>query len=388
MTNQDSSRVARLNPNSALIGKPGSRWDLLTPALVLDLDLFEENLATMAKFASVRTEKLRPHAKTHKSATIAKKQIECGALGVCCAKLGEAQALSARGVDAILITSPVVGEAKVGQLLDLNDQISELMVVVDNLSNMDMLAQASAARQKKLMVLIDLGMGRNRTGVPTPEAAGQFVSMIEERPNLKLRGLQAYAGHLQHIADATEREAGARKEQARIRAAVEAMTAAGFKRDIVTGSGTGTFDFDVDVDVFTELEVGSYIFMDTDYNTVQRKPGLAARFKTSLFVQATVVSAGVAGRATTDAGFKSLATDGPKPAILYGAPKGSGFVFMGDEHGCVVLPEGANGLNVGDKIVYETPHCDPTVNLYDFYHCVRGDVLEAIWTVDARGATW
>ena len=166
------------------------------------------------------------------------------------------------------------------------------------------------------------------------------------------------------------------------------MRAAGFKRDIVAGSGTGTFDFDADVDVFTELEVGSYVFMDVDYNTVQRKPGYTHQFKTSLFVQATVVSASVSGRATTDAGFKSLATDGPKPTIVQGAPDGSGFVFMGDEHGCVLLPEGANGLNVGDTIVYETPHCDPTVNLYDFYHCVRGDVLVDIWPIDTRGCAW
>lgn len=386
--NDPNDGVRRHSPNTALIGVPGSRWQLLTPALVLDLDLFERNLATMTNFVAGRSEKLRPHAKTHKSAIIAKRQISGGALGVCCAKLGEAQALASNGVEAILITSPVVGEAKVKQLLDLNDQIAELMVVVDNQVNVDMLAKAAAARRKKLMVLVDLGMGRNRTGVPTPEAAGQFASMIANHASLKLRGLQAYAGHLQHIADAAERETGARKEQARIRAAVDAMTAVGFKRDIVTGSGTGTFDFDVGVDVFTELEVGSYIFMDTDYNTVQRKPGLSKPFETSLFVQATVVSASVAGRATTDAGFKSLATDGPKPAILQGAPKGSSFVFMGDEHGCVVLPEGANGLNVGDTVVYETPHCDPTVNLYDFYHCVRGDVLEAIWPIDTRGATW
>lgn len=379
--------VQRRSPNAGLIGKPGSRAKLMTPALVLDLDLFEQNLATMTDFVSGRSEKLRPHAKTHKSATIAKRQIAGGALGVCCAKLGEAQAMASLGVDGILITSPVIGEPKIEQLLDLNDLLSDFMVVVDNQSNLDMLAKAAAARSKKLMVLIDLGMGRNRTGVPTPEAAGQFASMVADRPSLKLRGLQAYAGHLQHIADAAEREAGARKEQTRIRAAADAMTAAGFRRDIVTGSGTGTFDFDADAGVFTELEVGSYIFMDTDYNTVQRK-GLSKPFKTSLFVQATVVSASVAGRATTDAGFKSLATDGPKPAILQGAPDGSTFVFMGDEHGCVVLPEGANGLNVGDTVVYETPHCDPTVNLYDFYHCVRGDVLEAIWPIDARGATW
>jgi D-serine deaminase-like pyridoxal phosphate-dependent protein len=385
---EELASVARRSPNAPLIGQPGSRRKLLTPSLVLDLDLFEQNLATMKEFVSGRPEKLRPHAKTHKSAEIAKRQIAGGAVGICCAKLGEAQVLAALGVDGILITSPVVGDAKVEALLDLNDQLSELMVVVDNQSNVDMLQKAAAWRQKKLMVLIDLGMGRNRTGVPTPDAAGQFVSLIADRPNLQLRGLQAYAGHLQHIADATEREEGARKEQARIRAAVNAMTAAGFGRDIVTGSGTGTFDFDVDVDLFTELEVGSYIFMDTDYNTVRRKPGLSRPFTTSLFVQATVVSASVAGRATTDAGFKSLATDGPKPAILQGAPNGSSFVFMGDEHGCVILPEGANGLNVGDAILYETPHCDPTVNLYDFYHCVRGDVLESIWPVDSRGATW
>ena len=380
--------MAGLGPNEDLIGKEGSRARLLTPALVIDLDVFEQNMAAMVDHFADRPEGLRPHAKTHKCAEIAKRQIAAGAVGVCVAKLGEAVALVGEGVDHIHITSPIVTADKIERVLDLNDAAEELMLVVDNPRTVDTLAAAAAKRSKPMNVIVDLGVGKNRTGAATIEAAAALADQVGARPSLVMRGLQCYAGHVQHFEDCEEREAESRRIMDRIGKARDALEAQGGPLEIVTGGGTGTYDIDPEAGVFTDLQVGSYIFMDVQYNAVMRRDGTPGPFKTSLFVQSTVICANVSGSVTTDAGFKAYAMDGPKPEIWSGAPEGSNYDFLGDEHGWIVLPEGANGPEIGDVIECVTPHCDPTVNLHDFYHCVRGDVLEDIWRIDARGQTW
>ena len=383
-----SSAPLSRGPNSELIGIPGSRWRLATPALVIDLDALEHNIATMASWSVNHGVKLRPHAKTHKSAAIARLQLDAGAVGICVAKPSEAERLVELGVGKILVTSPIVTDTAIERVLDLNEKAEELQIVVDNLAVVAKLGEVAVRRHKPLCVLVDIGMGRNRTGVAIPGQAGELALAIGRHRGLKLRGLQAYAGHIQHIVGYAERLAAARDALARIREARDAMAAVGHTPDIVTGGGTGSYDIDGDAAVFTDLEVGSYVFMDVQYNEVIRKDGTAGPFRTSLYVQATVISANKAGQATTDAGFKAFATDGPKPVIATGAPSGSEYVFMGDEHGCVMLPKGANGLEVGSVVTCATPHCDPTVNLFDYYHCVRGDTLVDIWPVDTRGRTW
>jgi D-serine deaminase-like pyridoxal phosphate-dependent protein len=377
-----------LGPNEALIGHPGSRARLATPALVIDLDAFEHNIETMAAHFAARPESLRPHSKTHKSGEIAKRQMAAGAIGVCCAKLGEAFAMAEQGIDRIHITSPIVTADKIERLLDLNDRMAELMLVVDSVAAVDLLAAAAARRDKRMRVLVDLGVGRNRTGAATVASAAELAAIIATKPALRLSGLQCYAGHVQHIEECEAREEEAMKVMDRIGEARDAIKEATGSVGIVTGGGTGSYDIDPDAGLFTDLQVGSYIFMDVQYNDVMRRDGTAGPFRTSLFVQSTVLSANVAGQATTDAGFKAFAMDGPAPVIHSGAPAGSAYGFMGDEHGLVVLPKGANGPQVGDIVECVTPHCDPTVNLHDFYHCVRGDTLEDIWRIDGRGQTW
>ena len=174
----------------------------------------------------------------------------------------------------------------------------------------------------------------------------------------------------------------------RIGEARDAIEAATGTLDIVTGGRTGTYDIDPEAGVFTDLQVGSFIFMDVQYNAVMRRDGTPGPFGTSLFVQSTVICANIAEAVTTDAGFKAFATDGPPPEIADGAPEGSTYDFMGDEHGRIVLPKGANGPPIGSVISCVTPHCDPNVNLHDVYHCVRGDRLVDIWPIDTRGQTW
>ena len=376
------------NPNENLIGVPGSRHSIHTPALVLDLDILESNIRKMAAFANCRLEKLRPHAKTHKSAKIAQMQIDAGAVGVCCAKLGEAETLAALGIDGILITSPIVTAEKIERLLDLNDQMDELLIVVDNIQVGKRLVEYVARRARPLQVLVDMGAGGNRTGAATPQAAAQIAAYLQGHANVEMRGLQVYAGYLQHIENYNARVTAAEIERTRIKTAMSEFRAIGASLDIVAGSGTGTFDLDAGEEVFSELQVGSYVFMDTEYNRVNKPTSSSSGFQTSLFVQSCVISANVAGKATVDAGFKAFSTDGPKPVVVGGAPTSSGFAFMGDEHGCVLLPDGATPLRVGDIVTFETPHCDPTVNLYDTYCCVRGNDLVDIWPVDTRGKTW
>lgn len=377
-----------LGPNERLIGKPGSRAQLATPALVIDLDVFERNARTMAGLFAGRTENLRPHAKTHKCATIAKKQMELGALGVCCAKPGEAIALASAGVASLLLTSPVVDPWKVEMLVGLRSSLSELIFAVDSNLAVDLLAAAAKSAGVSISVIIDVGVGNNRTGARDTASAVALGRHIKTHDSLQLLGMQCYAGHVQHIEDAAERDAEAKRVVAGIAATKAALTAAFGPLEIVSGGGTGSFEIDMHQGVFTEFQVGSYLFMDVEYNAVKRQDGSAGPFATSLFVQTTVVSANVEGRVTTDAGYKSFAMDGPRPLVHSGCAEGASYKFLGDEHGWVHLPPGADPLRAGDVLTCVTPHCDPTVNLYNVYHVVRGDTLVDIWPIEARGCNW
>jgi len=370
--------------NQSLLGQAGSRRRIDTPALVLDLDAFDHNVATMAALARERAIGLRPHAKTHKSIAIGRRQMEAGAVGLCCAKLGEAEALAAGGLDRLLLTAPVLGDDKIRRLLALNGAIADLAVVVDDADNARQLADAAAAAGQVLAVLIVADVGSHRFGVASEAAAVETGKLIAERPSLRFRGVQGYAGHVQHIEDYADRRVQSHAAIARLGQVRDALAAIGLVSEIVTGSGTGSHDFDHEPGIMTDLQVGSYIFCDVQYDQVTMSPEGDERFRRSLFVHTRVVSANQAGFVTTDAGSKSFAMDGPAPDIVAGAPQGSTYGRFGDEFGRVNLPDGGT-LPRGELIVCQVPHCDPTVNLYDHYHCVRGDVLVDLWPVDARG---
>ncbi|HTZ79017.1 MAG TPA: DSD1 family PLP-dependent enzyme [Stellaceae bacterium] len=375
-----------LGPNAHLIGVAGSRASLDTPALILDLDIMERNIASMAAHARGVGVNLRPHAKTHKSVKIAELQVQAGALGVCCATLGEAEVMVRAGIPGVHITSPQVTLSKIERLFALNAHDHHgFSVVVDNPTNLTALAAAAQADGKPLDVLVDFYAGHGRTGAQTEEAVLELAWGIGASRVLRFRGLQAYAGNLQHLAKREERRARTLDVLKRLAAIVERLKKEGIPVPIVTGAGTGTFDLDPEAHVFTELQVGSYIFMDVDYNNALREGRNTLPFETSLFVQTAVVSTNAPGYVTCDAGLKAFATDGPKPEIARGAPEGATYTFFGDEHGKLILPEGAPRPEIGHRLECVTPHDDPTVNLYDVYHVVRGDTLVDIWPVDARG---
>lgn len=369
-----------------LIGRQGSRRDLNTPVLVLDLDRLDSNIARMATFAAAHGLKLRPHAKTHKSVDIAKRQIAAGAVGLCCAKVGEAEVLADGGITGLHITSPVVPAAAVERLAQLNLRSAGLMAVVDNPDNARAIARAvELAGDTPLSVIIDVDPGIHRTGVASPEAAVELFETIRSQPALVYRGVQFYCGSHQHIHAFAEREAAMRERADYLRTVIAALTGVGGAPEIVTGGGTGTHRIDAELDLFTELQVGSYVFMDDEYRAcdLTGEEGAPIPFETSLMIDTSVISANTPGLFTLDAGIKSMATDAPLPSVETGAAEGARFFLMGDEHGALLTLPGS--LALGDRVSLRTPHCDPTVNLYDNYHVVRGQTLDAIWPVSGRG---
>jgi D-serine deaminase-like pyridoxal phosphate-dependent protein len=368
-----------------LIGRQGSRKSLNTPALVLDVEALDRNIAAMAGFAAKAGLNLRPHAKTHKSVDIARRQIAAGALGVCCAKLGEAEALAEGGIGGLLITSPVVGEAAVERLIALAGRSPGLMASCDHPDAVAAIGAAAKAAGVSLTLLVDLDPGLRRTGVADAAAAVALAHQITEHPSLSFGGLQFYCGAEQHIEDFAARREAIVTKMEKLTATIEALTAAGLAPAIVSGGGTGTHAIDGALGVFTELQVGSYVFMDRQYNDCALTEDAARPFETSLMIDARVISASHPMLVTVDAGLKAMATEAGPPSILAGAADGSAYHFMGDEHGAIVPPRGVAPPKLGERVTLGAPHCDPTVNLYEAYHVVRGDTLEAIWPVTARG---
>jgi D-serine deaminase-like pyridoxal phosphate-dependent protein len=376
---------AYLGPNQKLVGVRGSRARLTTPALVLDLDRFERNLTAMARYCRDAGLELRPHAKTHKSSMIARKQVEAGAVGVCCATLREAEAMVAGGVRGVHITSPVVGEAKVERLAALNIRAHNLMVVIDSPANAREIEAAVRRTGRPLRVLVDVDVGMSRTGVASGQDAVALARLLAESEELEYCGIQGYSGRVQHINDIEERRRVYGDQMQRFAAIKKILTQDGLEPEIVTGGGTGTFGIDRSLGVLTEHQAGSYIFMDVEYNLVHMFEERKTPFETTLFMRNSVVSANAEPFVTIDGGFKCFATDGPLPELAAGAPAGARYEYFGDEHGRIVFANGADRLPIGSAVELVTPHCDPTVNLHDWYHVVRGDTLVDIWPIDARG---
>jgi D-serine deaminase-like pyridoxal phosphate-dependent protein len=368
-----------------LIGRQGSRGLLNTPALVLDLDKLERNIAAMAEFAKQNGIKLRPHAKTHKCPDIARRQIAAGALGNCCAKLGEAEALADSGITGLHITSPVVSAPGIERLVALTKRAPDLMVVVDHPDNVAALAREAAAAGVTLNVVIDIDPGLHRTGAASPEAVLALARQIAGLKALRYAGVQFYCGRHQHIESYTQRKDEITERTAYLGGIVDQLTAAGLKPAIITGGGTGTHAIDAALGVFTELQVGSYVFMDHQYNICDLRGEGGIPFEQALQIDARVVSANTPGMVTIDSGLKSMSTEAGPPPILTGAPEGTTFRFAGDEHARLIFADGVAGPGLGASVTLVPPHCDPTVNHYDAYHVVKDHTLVDIWPIAARG---
>jgi 3-hydroxy-D-aspartate aldolase len=373
-------------PNARLVGKPGGLRELTTPALVLDLEAFEQNIGAYQHQINLHGLRARPHAKSHKCAEIARRQIAAGAVGICAASLHEAEAMAGNGINNILITSPVVGAGKLDKLMQLLESGAEVAVVADDQDYALSMAAAAHRAGHVLEVLIDVDLGMGRTGISNIESALQLVDVVCAAEGLSYRGLQAYSGRVQHIQEFAERARVYTGQLRFLSALIAALDKRGLKPATVSGGGTGTLALDCREGLLTEHQAGSYIFMDVEYGAVTLGANDAGNaFATSLFLHSTVISKNVPGQVTIDAGLKSFATDGPLPHVSAGAPLGTTYSFFGDEHGCLTFPAPTDRLPLGSVVACVTPHCDPTINLHDYLHVVRHDTIVDIWRIVGRG---
>jgi D-serine deaminase-like pyridoxal phosphate-dependent protein len=362
-----------------------SKADLPTPALVLDLDAFEHNVNKMVGFVKGKGRAIRPHGKTHKCPEIARRLVAAGAVGACAAKLSEAEVFAQAGIRGLLITTGVVGPYKIERAIRLAKLAPDTIFCVDNIKNATDLNEAAQAAKIKLNIAVDLWVS-NRTGIMTGEPAVALVEAMQGLSNLKFTTLQAYAGGASHVTGFEARKKVSQEVMAKAVETRRMLEKKGIACSHLTGGSTGTYNIDADIDGITELQPGSFMFMDVDYNRIGGADGNAfyGDFKNALTVFTTVVSKPNDDLAIVDGGLKAFSTDKPFPP-KHKTDEGINYAFGGDEHGKITFARGANTLSVGDKAEFIIPHCDPSVNLYDKMFCVRGDSVEAIWKVAARG---
>jgi D-serine deaminase-like pyridoxal phosphate-dependent protein len=363
------------------------KLELDTPCLLLELDILEQNIRKMQATAGRAGKALRPHAKTHKCSSLARMQLQAGAQGVCAAKLSEAAALVDAGLDDILITGPVATPFKVDRLIELAGRCGSLKVVLDHAGNADLLDRKLADRGLAMDVYLDIDVGLHRTGVK-PSGAVALAEKIVACPSLKLVGVQAYAGHVQHIQSFDERRYNS------LHCLEDAVAAFREIRERVPGcrtlstSGTGTFDIDLEIAEVTELQVGSYVLMDTEYLDIGSAEDTTrfAAFEPALRLLTSVISANHESHVTVDAGLKSLYRDGGIPRVAGPAPSTLKYDWYGDEYG-MITSAGEPLPAAGAVLELLVSHCDPTVNQFDVYHLVRGNEVVGKWPIDLRGCS-
>jgi D-serine deaminase-like pyridoxal phosphate-dependent protein len=353
-----------------------TRQELDTPALVLDLDRVERNVRTMARWFAERPAKLRPHWKTPKCAEVARLQLEAGALGITCAKLGEAEALAEAGVSAsVLVANQVIGARKLERLVELAPRLPELVVAVDAPAQVDALDAALSGTRARVGALVEVDSGMHRCGTQSPEETVALAKRLRAS-RAAYRGVMGYEGHAVLVPDAAKRKSLAEAALAELSRHVEALRSAGLSPEIVSAGGTGTYDLTGSAPFVTEIQAGSYVFMDGAYRRVR------SEFECALTVLVTVLH--VRGRlVVTDCGMKALSHE-------FGMPEGATLplrcVGLSEEHGHLLVDEGADlGLRPGDRFELLPSHGDTTINLHDRYHVVRGEEVVATWPIVGRG---
>lgn len=364
------------------------RDEIPSPALLLDLDAFESNVASMASFLAGRQRGFRPHGKTHKCPEVGKALANAGASGHCAAKLSEAEVFAAHGLTGLLVTTAVIGKPKIARAVRLAAEKPDTIFSVDDPGNVRDLNDAAAVhggRQPlRLNLAIDLLIGR--TGIEMGEPALRLAQLIASLPHLRLAGLQAYDGGASHTTGFEARKARSVESMSRAVATRRLIEGSGIECAMVSGGSTGTYNIDSDIEGVTELQPGSFVFMDLDYNRIGGQEGPVYQdFRNSLTVLTTVVSHRP-GVAIVDGGFKAFSTDRPfTPKAKDPALEEVPFAWGGDEHGRLDLAAAQREVKLGDRLEFIVPHCDPSVNLYDSLYCLRGDRVEAVWRVAARG---
>ena len=366
-----------MHDNESYIGKHKTELD--TPALLIDLDKLDVNIQKMADYFQTVHAELRPHLKTHKTPIIAHKQIKAGAIGVTCAKLGEAEAVVHAGIQDVLIANQVVGKQKIARLINLAKH-SEIMVAVDDANNVQDISDAALEKGVNVRILVEVNIGMNRCGVEPGEAALTLARQVRKSPNLKFEGLMGYEGHTVAKPGRAERENATREAMQRLVETKHYLKKHGIDVSIMSGGGTGTYDITGSIPDMTEVQAGSYVFMDSTYNKVE---GVGEKFECSLSVLATVVSRPEQNRIIVDAGMKVLTKEFgiPQPANY----KNIEMTSLSEEHGKMQVLNGNVSLSPGDKLEILPTHCCTTVNLHDRYYGIRNEMVETAWNITARG---
>jgi len=355
--------------------------ELDTPVLMIDRPAFDRNIARMAAFASDAGIAYRPHGKAHKCPEIGRIQIEAGAVGLCCAKLGEAEVMADAGIPDILITTGVIGWTKIMRLINIARQ-ARIAVVADDPDNIADLAAAAQTAGLKLDVLVEIDVGQGRCGVPPGPRAAELAALIDGHPWLNFKGLQGYQGSVQMCTSLAERRQAVADALDRLNESADLVRKAGVGIEVLTGGGTGTSVIDGALGGLSELQPGSYIFMDTNYSAIEWQDAPTPPFENALTVYACAISRPAENRVILDSGWKSISGDGGLP-VARDHPEAN-FRFAGDEHGELSF-DGASPLSVGDKVVLIPSHCDTTVNLHDRFIVTAENEVEGIWEIAGRG---
>jgi D-serine deaminase-like pyridoxal phosphate-dependent protein len=349
-----------------------SKFDLPTPALLVNLDRFESNLLKMQDAISRTAKNLRPHAKAHKCVTIARRQKALGAVGVCVATVSELEWMTAAGL-GVLLTTPVASTVKTDRIAAAVQTGADVCMVVDHPVQVQMIQDSAARYGTSIRVLVDLDIGDHRTGIPCDERAVALARRICAASHLRFSGLQAYSVSGSHTEGKDARFKHSTSSIAQAVAVQKELLKAGIDARTLTGGSTGTWNIDTSIPEMTEIQAGSYPLMDAAYRKI-----IGSDFAPAMTVLTTVISASHADRVTVDGGYKAFATDrpfGPEPVDLDGVR----WKWGGDEHGILLLENPSRSLRVGDPLEFVPPHCDPTVNLYDRIYATRGDRVEEVW---------
>ncbi|MEM8795916.1 MAG: 3-hydroxy-D-aspartate aldolase BhcC [Pseudomonadota bacterium] len=362
--------------------------DIQTPCLIVDLDAFERNVKKMREHCEKMGVRHRVHGKMHKSADVAKYQIEEGkACGVCCQKVSEAEAFVRAGVMDVLVSNQVRDPAKIDRLARLPKLGARAICCVDDIENVADLSAAAVKHGTTIECLVEIDCGAGRCGVTTTPDVVAIAKAIDEAEGLKFSGLQAYQGAMQHMDNYDDRRSKIDIAIAMVTDAVNALKELGLECDIVGGGGTGSYYFEGNSGVYNELQCGSYAFMDADYGRILDKDGNRidrGEWENALFILTSVMSHAKADKAICDAGLKAQSVDSGLP-VIFGRDDVE-YVKCSDEHGVIADPQAV--LKVNDKLRLVPGHCDPTCNVHDFYIGVRGGKVETVWPITARGKAY
>lgn len=362
-----------------------SKWDLDTPALCVDLDALEANLATMQETVSRNGIASRPHAKTHKCPAIARLQMDSGSIGICTAKVGEAEAFLEHGIERVLMTTTNVTPVKIERAMRLRKWHPGFVQATDTPENARDLSEAARAAGVTADVVVDVDSGGHRTGIRAGRPALELAQLVDRLPGLRLVGMLCYDGGSQHVKGFQARRTQTLERLAPAAETFAMMEKSGLETGIFSGGGTGTYNIDHETPGITDVQVGSYVFMDAQYLAVggATNDEVYTDFQPSLTILTTVVNSQYEGRVTTDAGAKACTINQPWPIVKGEA--GMSYRSGSDEFGTLVYDNPSRTYRVGDKLELIVSHCDPVVNLYDQMYAVRNDRVEAVWRIAARG---